>query len=170
MVSFDDLLQAAKEGRKIKVETQAPTLTKKEAIKRLQGMIVLYYGGPSGHGLRDARYEFDFSKNEWKKELETFPSSGETGEIPEELAKRFFDTVWPIYNLAPLSVYRTESERYVPTSDEERYIFQSDTKRLTWFRALISGKMFEWVAETDVVEPYCILTVAFTELLVGLGI
>lgn len=171
MASFaDKFLQMTREGRKIEIgPVMWPTLSKEDAIERLRGPIILYYGGASGYGFRDARYVFDFSVNKWEKELENISGLKESGQIPEEAATAFLETVWPICNLHE-PVYKTESTQVVPTSDEERYIFQSDTKRLTWFRALISGKMFEWIAETDMMEPYCILTAAFTELLVGLDI
>lgn len=161
-------MQAMREGRKLVIGEVGP-LSKEEAKRRLRRPTVLYYEGGSGQGMKNARYEFDFSVNEWKREREIFPNSDETGQIPEEIAESFLETVWTVCNL-PQTVYKTESKRYVPASDEERYIFQSDTKRLTWFRALIYNKVFEWIAETDTSEPYSLLTTAYSELISSLGI
>lgn len=167
---FDELLQAIAEGKEIKIEVSSKSnLSKEDAICRLRRPTILYYKGPTGCGLKDARYVFDFFKNEWEKQLEIFPNSKETGQIPNQLTENFLEKVWPICNL-PKTVYCTESKRIVPASNEERYIFQSDSKSLTWFRTLLYTKTFEWIAETDIAEPYCILTTAFTELLTGLGI
>jgi hypothetical protein len=112
---------------------------------------------------------FDFSTNKWEKELDCLPGQKEQGQIPEELAENFLAKVWTVCNL-PETVYQTGSKRYVPANEEERYILQSDTKRLTWFRSLILDKIFEWIAETDTKEPYSVLTAAYTELLTGLDI
>lgn len=169
---LEQLLQMKREGKSL-IGTPAPppTLSKEEAAARLRlRPITLYYGGPSGKGMRDACYEFDLSQNTWKKTLDAFPLSPESGEIPPELAERFLDAAWPVCNLDPAEIYKTDSKRRVPADEEERYILQSDTKRLTWFRALLNGTVFEWIAETDTGDPYGLLTRAFTELLTGLEI
>ncbi len=171
MASFAKcFMETFEPGHKLRVgKIEKPILSKEEAICKLRRPTVLYYEGGSGYGMRNARYVFDFSKNEWEKELEITPDSKQTGKIPDGLAEAFLEMVWPICNF-PESVYKTESQRYVSASDEERYTLQSDTKRLTWFRSLIFTKMFEWIAETDTSEPYCILTKAYSDLLTGLDI
>lgn len=148
----------------------ATPLSKEEAIRHLQRQTVtLHYNACTEFQYASASYEFDFSAHKWKREMVYFYGAIDTGPIPADIEERFFDKVWPVANL-PEEIYYTDTERLVPWSAEERHLHTDKLRCLSRFRALLFEKMFCWVIETDIDEPYNLLASAFQTLLAELDI
>lgn len=151
---FNMLLNAAAEGKKIEVSVKSKEFTEEEAVERLWHSSLRYtYEGKSGMAFASAEYMFDFENLTWEREF-LHTNLTDMGTIPKASAEKFIHAIAFILNLEE-PVYATESPRIVPVeTEEERYILQSDTKRLTECRVTVDSKIFKWVAETDTEEPY----------------
>ena len=148
------LLNAVAEGKKIEMSVKPKEFTEEEAVERLWHQSIRYtYEGKSGMAFASAEYVFDFENLTWEREF-LHTNLTDSGTIPKEAAEAFIRSAAFIVNLQE-TVYSTESKRNVPVeTEEERYILQSDTKRLSGCRMTADDKMFKWVAETDTEEPY----------------
>lgn len=146
-------------------------MTKEEAIRQLRySTITLDYDAVTWDRYKSANYEFDFSELTWTREMVNIFNLKTTGEIPADLADAFLEKIWFVVGLPKDTDYWTESEQVVPATDEERAFLESDTKRLTKYRAYINNRCFRWLPDVDTADPYGRLTAVFTELLTSLDI
>lgn len=146
-------------------------MTKEEAIRQLRCATVTFdYDAVTWDRYKSASYEFDFAELTWTREIVNIFNLKTTGEIPEDLADNFLEKIWFVVGVPKDTDYWTESEQVVPATEEERAFLESDTKRLTKYRAYINNRCFRWLPDVDTADPYGRLTAAFTEFLASLDI
>lgn len=151
---FNMLLNAAAEGKKIEVSVKSKEFTEAEAVERLWHSSLRYtYEGKSGMAFASAEYVFAFENLTWEREF-LHTNLTDRGTIPKVSAEKFIHAIAFILNLEE-PVYTTDSPRIVPAeTEEERYILQSDKKKLTACRVVLDGKILKWIAEIDTEEPF----------------
>ena len=161
---LDFLFEAVKSGQKLELEDV-------KAKADLHNVSMQYTRlGKSGEGMADADYIFDFANLCWEKDMHCF-SDVERGAIPADAAERFLKEIEYILEIES-GVYCSETERYVPATEEERLTLGVENFRLTGCELVIAALyyQFKWVAEIDTDEPYGKLYQALERLRKDCGI
>lgn len=169
MIVLDDLLKDISDAIERGEEF---SITSSELETEINTNVIRYYRyGATGCG--DFEFTFDLYSCKWEKVDNMFPDKVEEGNIPQDIAHEFRDSLKNILINCPDNEYCTESPRRIPCTYQEMHeVYLQETRRLTKCKlhVISAAKMFVWIGETDTQEPYDLLYSLLEDLLVKLGI